>query len=77
MEDGDTIIVYKLDRIGRSLKELIEIIERLNNKGSNLKTLSRSQIIDTSTAKGKLFFNIMAVFLNMKEILLEKEHYSD
>jgi len=62
LEDGDVLTVYKLDRIGRSLKDLISIVEGINAVGANIKTLSGNQIIDTTTSQGKLFFNLMAIF---------------
>lgn len=39
---GDTIVIWKLDRLGRSTIKLIELIEELKNKGVNLKSLSES-----------------------------------
>lgn len=56
---GDTVVVWKLDRLGRSTIKLIELIEKLKNRGVNLKSLSES--IDTSTATGNLFFQFMCV----------------
>ena len=56
---GDNIVIWKLDRLGRSTIKLIELIEELKHKGVNLKSLSES--IDTSTATGNLFFQFMCV----------------
>ena len=53
----DAIMIYKLDRLGRSLKHLITICEEFHNKGIDL--IVTSQGIDTSTASGKLLFNIL------------------
>lgn len=53
----DTIIVYKLDRLGRSLKHLLNLCEEFYNRGVDL--VCTSQNIDTSTASGKLLFNIL------------------
>jgi len=55
---GDTLIVWKLDRLGRSLKELIHLIETLENKKVDF--VSMKDAIDTSTAQGRLFLNIFA-----------------
>ena len=52
--EGDTIVVWKLDRLGRSTVQLIELVEKLKKKCIHLKSLSES--IDTSTATGNLFF---------------------
>ena len=56
---GDTIVVWKLDRLGRSTVQLIELIEKLKIQGIHLKSLSES--IDTSTATGNLFFQFMCI----------------
>lgn len=56
---GDTIVIWKLDRLGRSTVKLIELMEFLKQKGINLRSLSES--IDTGTATGNLFFQFMCV----------------
>jgi DNA invertase Pin-like site-specific DNA recombinase len=56
---GDTIVVWKLDRLGRSTVQLIELVEQLKNQGVHLKSLSES--IDTSTATGNLFFQFSCI----------------
>ncbi|MEM6846262.1 MAG: recombinase family protein [Bacteroidota bacterium] len=52
--EGDTIVVWKLDRLGRSTVQLIELAESLQLRGVHLKSLSES--IDTTSAMGKMFF---------------------
>jgi DNA invertase Pin-like site-specific DNA recombinase len=54
MRAGDKVIVYKLDRISRSTKHLIELVEHFNESGINFVSLTDQ--IDTSTAMGKFFF---------------------
>ena len=56
---GDTIVVWKLDRLGRSTLQLISLAEELQQLGIHLKSLSES--IDTSTAMGKMFFQLMCI----------------
>jgi DNA invertase Pin-like site-specific DNA recombinase len=56
---GDTIVVWKLDRLGRSTLQLIELVERLNQRGIHLKSLSEP--LDTTTAMGVLFFQFMCI----------------
>lgn len=56
LREGDTVYVWKLDRLGRSLKDLINLIETLLLKKVNFISLKDS--IDTSTAQGRLFLNI-------------------
>lgn len=56
LREGDSVMVWKLDRLGRSLKELINLIETLQAKKVNF--VSIKDLIDTSTAQGRLFLNI-------------------
>src|SRR3954469_9892594 len=53
---GDTLVVWKLDRLGRSLKDLIERITQLNNRHIGFKSITES--IDTTTSGEKLIFHI-------------------
>ena len=55
---GDSLVVWRLDRVGRSLKELIEIIKDLNSRNIDFQSLTEH--IDTSTPEGKLIFHIFA-----------------
>ena len=58
LREGDTVVVVKLDRIGRNTKHLIELSEIFESMGVNFVSLGDS--IDTSTATGRLFFTILA-----------------
>lgn len=58
LRPGDLVIVWKLDRLGRSLKELIETVQALEKRGVELKSLKEN--IDTSNATGRLMFHIFA-----------------
>lgn len=60
VKTGDSIIIWKLDRLGRSLHELIKIVMDLDKNGIDL--ISITDNIDTKTPHGKLFFQIVAVF---------------
>ena len=67
----NAVMIYKLDRLGRSLKHLITICEELHNKGIDL--IVTSQGIDTSTATGKLLFNILGSVAEFeKELISER-----
>jgi len=57
---GDTLVVYKLDRLSRSTTDMLTVAEKLKERGINLKSLSDE--IDTSTAYGAFFFTICAAF---------------
>lgn len=60
MRPGDTLVVWKLSRLGRSLKQLIETVQAMQDKGIELKSLNES--IDTRTPTGKLLFHVVATF---------------
>lgn len=56
MREGDTLVIWKLDRLARSLKQLIETVEGLAARGIGLRSLTEA--IDTTTSGGKLIFHI-------------------
>lgn len=56
VREGDTLVVWRLDRLGRSLKHLIETITNLNNRKIGFKSITEN--IDTTTSGGKLIFHI-------------------
>ena len=58
MREDDTLVVWKLDRLARSLKQLIETVEACGERGIGLRSLTEA--IDTTTAGGKLVFHIFA-----------------
>jgi len=63
LRKGDTLVIWRLDRLGRSLKDLIDWMNYLNQEGIAIKSLSES--IDTATATGKMvyqMFGVMAEF---------------
>ena len=63
---GDIVVVYKIDRIARSLKGLIEIIELLNSKSIDLISLDYGDKVDTTSPMGKAFFQIAGVFAELE-----------
>ena len=60
LREDDTLVVWKLDRLGRSVKSLIELISELNSKNIHFKSLTDS--IDTSTPSGRFFFHALFGF---------------
>ena len=58
--DGDALVVTRLDRLGRSLRDLANVAHEIEEAGANLKVLEQS--VDTSTAAGRAFFGMLAVF---------------
>jgi DNA invertase Pin-like site-specific DNA recombinase len=67
---GDVICVWKLDRLGRSLKHLVELVGVLSERGVGLKSLSDP--IDTSTAQGRLVFGIFASLAEFERDLIRE-----
>lgn len=66
----DTVVVYKLDRLGRSLKHLINEMQWLNTQGIGFKSLQEN--VDTSTSGGKLFFHIFASIAEFERDLIRE-----
>ena len=58
LREGDVVITWKLDRLGRSLRDLINLINEIQDRGAELKSLNDS--IDTTTPQGKLTFHLFA-----------------
>lgn len=72
LREGDTIIVWKLDRLGRTTLELIKLINEFNEKGIKFKSLNDS-LIDTTTPNGKLVFSIFSALAeHEREIIRER-----
>lgn len=70
LREGDVLVVYKLDRLGRTTRQLIELVEDLDKKGIQFKAITNQ--IDTTTAQGKFFFTIMAAFAEMEANLIRE-----
>ena len=70
LRDGDVIVVWKLDRLGRKLLDIAELAERMNKKGVQL--ISLTQKIDTTSPMGKAFFHLMAIFAEMERDLISE-----
>lgn len=71
LRPGDTLVVWKLDRLGRSVKGLVDLVNELENQGVNFKSLTDG--IDTASSAGRFFFHIMASLSQMeRELTLER-----
>lgn len=70
LREGDTLVVWKLDRLGRSLKELVHLAEDFKNRGINFHSLTEH--IDTATAMGSMIFHIMACFAQFERDLISE-----
>lgn len=70
LREGDVIYIYKLDRLGRSLKHLIEMTSDFEKRGIGL--VSINDHIDTTTAQGRLIFNIFASLAEFERDLIRE-----
>src|SRR5436309_7052706 len=70
VREGDTLVVWRLDRLGRSLKHLIETITELNNRKIGFKSIQES--IDTTTSGGKLIFHIFGVLAEFERDIIRE-----
>lgn len=68
LRDGDSLVVYRLDRLARSTRDMLEISDLINAKGANL--VSVNDMIDTRTPGGKCVFTIMSAISQMERELL-------
>ena len=67
---GDTLVVWRLDRLGRSLKHLIETVADLEGRGIGLRSLQEA--IDTTTAGGRLVFQIFGALAEFERNLIRE-----
>lgn len=76
LRPGDTLIVWKLDRLGRDLRHLVNIVHDLTERGIGFKVLNgQGASIDTTTANGKLVFGIFAALADYeRELIIERTH---
>ena len=70
VRDGDTLVVWKLDRLARSMKQLIETVEGLEDKGIGFRSLTEA--IDTTTAGGKLVFHVFGALAEFERSIIRE-----
>jgi DNA invertase Pin-like site-specific DNA recombinase len=70
MREGDVFVVWKLDRLGRSLRDLIDIISALRQRGIGFRVLQES--IDTTTPAGELIFHIFGALAEFERALIRQ-----
>ena len=68
--EGDTLVVWRLDRLSRSLKDLIEMVNQLEARGVGLKSLQES--LDTSSSSGKLIFHVFGALAEFERNLIRE-----
>lgn len=70
VREGDTLVVWRLDRLGRSLKHLIDTVTSLNNRGVGFRSLTEN--IDTTTSGGKLVFHIFGALAEFERDIIRE-----
>jgi DNA invertase Pin-like site-specific DNA recombinase len=70
LRSGDVVVVWRLDRLGRSLKNLIALVEELADRGVGFRSLTEN--IDTTTTGGKLIFHIFAALADFERELIRE-----
>lgn len=73
LREGDTLVVWRLDRLGRSLKHLIDTVNELHARGIGFKSINEN--IDTTTPGGRLVFHIFGALAEFeRELIRERTH---
>ena len=70
LRKGDSLVVWKLDRLARSLKDLVEIIHDLNQRGVGFRSLTES--VDTTSSGGRLVFHIFGALAEFEHSLIKE-----
>jgi DNA invertase Pin-like site-specific DNA recombinase len=70
LREGDTLVVWRLDRLGRSLKDLIEFVTKLEKRGIGFMSLTEQ--IDTTTSSGKLIFHLFGALAEFERNLIRE-----
>ena len=70
LRDGDVLVVWRLDRLGRSLKHLITVVSDLEDRGVGFRSLTES--MDTTTPAGKLIFHVFAALAEFERNLIRE-----
>lgn len=70
LREGDTLTVWRLDRLGRSLPHLIEVVQALGDRGVEFRSLSEA--IDTTTPTGRLLFHVAGAFAQFERDLIRE-----
>ena len=70
LREGDVVVVWKLDRLSRSLKDVLIILERIDAAGAHFKSLTEQ--IDTSTAAGRMMMQMVGAFAEFERAMLRE-----
>ncbi|WPA40306.1 recombinase family protein [Staphylococcus aureus] len=70
---GDTIVVWRLDRLGRNMQDLITLVNELNERGVSFHSLEENITMDKSSSTGQLLFHLFAAFAEFeRNLILER-----
>lgn len=70
---GDSLVVWKLDRLGRTSRRLVELVHQLRDRGIEFQSVTEG--IDTTTSMGRFFFTVMAALAEMElDLIKERTH---
>ncbi|EOD8514958.1 transposon DNA-invertase [Staphylococcus sp. HMSC059E03] len=70
---GDTIVVWRLDRLGRNMEDLIKLVNELNERGVSFHSLEENITMDKSSSTGQLLFHLFAAFAEFeRNLILER-----
>jgi len=69
---GDTLVVWRLDRLGRNMQHLIQIVNDLNEKGISFHNLQENITMDKSSVPGQLMFHLFAAFAEFERNLIQE-----
>lgn len=73
VRSGDTLVVWRLDRLGRNMEDLITVVNRLNNRGVSFHSLQENITMDKSSSTGQLMFHLFAAFAEFeRNLILER-----
>ncbi len=70
LRKGDTLVIFKLDRLGRSIVELLELVTMLEKRGVNIHSIR--DMIDTKTAVGRVMFHMLAAFAQFERDIISE-----
>ena len=70
LREGDTLVVWKLDRLSRSLKDLLHIMERIGNAGAGFRSITEN--IDTTTPAGRMMMQMVGAFAEFERAMIRE-----
>jgi DNA invertase Pin-like site-specific DNA recombinase len=70
LREGDTVVVWKLDRLSRSLKDVLHIMERIGNAGAGFRSITES--IDTTTPAGRMMMQMVGTFAEFERAMIRE-----